>query len=218
MAAITIIPDSVAGLTYDAFPRTGGSTKVDVMSDASNATLVSHAGTGAARQGWFWENVPGSSSIDGFDLNFTGNNNTANHTWRGFLRYGGGDNDSGNATNFPIGSWAERTISDWDTPTPAEFQAAEMGILKIAGADPNSLSVSETDCDVTFTPSGGGFILILAQWIPFLLPVARHGLTLRDMARALHSVLPNERKIIRPTYLNELDVARKSLLVRPVYV
>jgi len=215
MAVATIEPNDVTGITYDAWPRTGGTTKVDVMTDGSDITFVNSTGTSEVRQGWFWTDILGAAKLDAFTFTWRGQNNTANHAWRMFIRIGGADDDSVTGTNFPIGSFADRTLGDADgltIPSPGNFNAAEIGIIRLAGAAVNSLTASKASASVTYTPAAGGFAYLMGCWLPPLLAVASHGLALSDLAQFLSTFK------VRPGGSNtryELDTVRRLYLVRP---
>jgi hypothetical protein len=225
MASVTIVPDSIAAVNYDAWTISGGSTKHGNMSDASDSTTVFSTDMAELRQGFFWQDVPAAASIDSWTFTTRASNNTDNHPWRIYFRVSGADDDSNTQANFPIGSFGNLDTlhtDGFDLPkTPTNFNAAEVGLIRLATADPNALSVADFKNVVVYTPPSGGFVWLVSGWLPILMNVASHALTQSDILSILSSRRirleggKHEYRQLIPTQPWEFSELSRLFLVRP---
>lgn len=66
--------------------------------------------------------------------------------------------------------------------------------------------------EVDWSPEGGGFAFLVAQWLLPLLGLASHGVSFEEITRALRSLRT------RPCFREEFEMVQAALLRRPVRV
>ncbi len=71
--------------------------------------------------------------------------------------------------------------------------------------------------DVTYGEADCQWAMNVAQWIPFLMGVASHGLLLREIADALWNHQPKKRIMDYPSCKDDLIRIKEAFLRRPIY-
>ncbi len=193
MGIAVLQPDGIGN--HDQWTLGGGVTKWQnvKLPDDDNTTRIVESNVNN-RQSFTIDDLPTASAVNSVEVKMRADKTgAADNVVNMFTRLGGTNLDYGNHTVST--SWTDYTNSGVGRPgggswAPADFPpvgALELGV-RLQSSAGDSARVTTLYMNVSFEPPSGGFIWLLAQWLPPLLSVASHGLMKREITEILQNL------------------------------
>lgn len=200
--------------------------KAGGVNDETDRINVASQSGNLPRHDWYVDKLLEAESIEQVDSEFYVRNNLAGETIAAFCHDGTNESvirdadPGGSASNYT--QWSDTDISHPTNASwaPTDFPGGSAGVYfgvyssaNLAGA----VFCTAFELSLDVTPPDDSFALFVAMWLPPLLGVASHGVTLGELAGFFRAARrrPNRPLEVFPNRRRELEAIAHGLLVRP---